>query len=145
MNVTIIGGGKLGENIALNLLKNEKVSITIIEKDYEKSLDLSEELDVNILNGDATEPIFLSSANIEDTDIFIITTGKDEVNFICTEIINKLFNFDRLVVRVNNPKNRQIFDKTGAHTLVYATDVITNFILSDINPFLEESEEDDEE
>ncbi len=144
MNITIIGGGKLGENIALNLLKNERNSITIIEKDYEKSLDLSEKLEVNILNGDASEPIFLSSAGIEDTDIFIITTGKDEINFICTEIITKLFNYERLVVRVNNPKNRQIFEKTGAHTLVYATDVIANFILEDINPFLEEREEDDE-
>lgn len=145
MNITIIGGGKLGENIALNLLKNEDNSITIIEKDYEKSLELSENLEVNILNGDASEPIFLSSAGIENTDIFIITTGKDEVNFICTEIINKLFNYKRLVVRVNNPKNRQIFEKTGAHTLVYATDVITDFILSDIKSFLKEREEYEDE
>lgn len=145
MNITIIGGGKLGENIALNMSKNAENSITVIEKDYEKSLALSERLNVNIVNGDAVDPVFLSSAGIEDTDIFVVTTGIDRVNFVCTDIIDKLFNFNRLIVRVNNPKNRELFEKSGAQTLAYVTDVMTNFIVNDINIYMKERKDKNEE
>ncbi len=141
MNITIMGGGKLGIDIAKKMSKIEKVGITLIEKDHEKCVEIADEINATVINGDVSNPNFLSSAGIEDTDIFIIATGIDEINFVCADIITKLFNYEKIIARVNNPKNREIFEKIGVAFIASSTEIMSDYIVGDIERlFIERSE-----
>lgn len=140
MDITIIGGGKVGFNVAKQVSEDEKTNITLIEKRYDKCVEISEELDITVINGDATDPKFLAEAGIEDTDMFIISTGDDEINFVSLEIISKLFNYDKIIVRVNNPKNKEIFEKVGVDTIISPTEIMTQAITLDIDHLIKERE-----
>lgn len=144
MNITIIGGGKLGYNLAKQVSESGKANITLIEKKYEKCLKISEELNITVINGDGTDPKFLAEAGIEDTDIFIIVTGNDEINFVSFEIVNKLFNHEKIIVRVNNVKNKEIFEKIGVDAIISPTEIMTREITLDIDNLIKEREQENE-
>ena len=81
MRITIIGGGKVGYNIAENLA-DEDHDITVIDTNEAVIDKINEELDVLCIKGNGASVATLKSANIEKTDILIATTGRDEVNMI---------------------------------------------------------------
>lgn len=140
MNITIIGGGKVGYNVAKLASEYDKANITLIEKKYDKCLEISEDLNITVINGDATNPKFLAEAGIEDTDMFIVITGNDEINFVCCEIIAKLFNYKKIIARVNNPKNKEIFEKTGIDKIISPTEILAQTITLDVDHLIKESE-----
>lgn len=140
MNITIIGGGKVGYNVAKRANEDEKANVTLIEKRYEKCVEIAENIGISVINADGTDPKALAEAGIEDTDLFIITTGNDEINFVCLEIISKLFNYEKIIVRVNNPKNREIFSKVGADIIISPTEIMTQAITLNIDNSIKERE-----
>lgn len=144
MNITIIGGGKVGCSVANKMKENAKNNITLIEKQYDKCVEISEELSITVMNGDGTDPKFLAEAGIEDTDVFVIVTGNDEINLVSIEIITKLFNYEKTIVRVNNDKNKEVFEKIGADLLILPTEIMAKEITQGINNLLKEREQKDE-
>ena len=75
---SIIGGGSVGLMLALNL---EKVGIRtkIIERDYKRCEDLTEELKSTlVLYGDGTNLELLESEDIALSDVVISVTNNDE-------------------------------------------------------------------
>lgn len=82
--IMIAGGTPIGAMIARILSKEEKKwHLKLIEPDYEKAIDLAQELkDVLVLNGNPTDPDLLASEGIMDTDAFISVTDDEESNII---------------------------------------------------------------
>lgn len=54
MKIIIVGGGKLGKDIADNMLER-KYDVRLIEKNRAKCIELANDLDVEIICGDGTE------------------------------------------------------------------------------------------
>ena len=77
MKIVIMGGGKLGAQLAENMLES-KHTVRLIERDKNRCQRLANELDAVIICGDGTELESLTDAETEDADCFIAVTGRDQ-------------------------------------------------------------------
>jgi len=127
MYVIIAGGGKVGWNLARELLERGS-EVTVIENDRRRYLTVEQELEHAIQYGDATELWVLERAGIQRADLVIAVTGDDEDNILICQVAREKYMVDRIVARVNNPRNLQHFKLLGVHPAVSATDLILRLI-----------------
>ena len=78
MYVIIAGGGKVGWNLARELIAKEH-EVTLIEGDRERYLTVEQELEHAIQYGDATELWVLERAGIQRADLVIAGHRDDQV------------------------------------------------------------------
>ena len=127
MYVIVAGGGKVGWNLARELIdKGEEV--TLIEGDRRRYLVIEQELEHAVQYGDATELWVLERAGIQRADLVIAVTGDDEDNMLVCQVAKEKYLVDRIIARVNNPRNLQHFKLLGIQPAVSATDLILRLI-----------------
>ena len=127
MYVLIVGGGKVGWNLARELIdKGEEV--TLIEQDRRRYLVIEQELEHAVQYGDATELWVLERAGIHRADLVIAVTGDDEDNMLVCQVAKEKYLVERIIARVNNPRNLQHFKLLGIQPAVSATDLILRLI-----------------
>ena len=127
MYIIIVGAGKVGWNLARELLEKGS-EVTLIENSRERYLTVEQELEHHIQYGDASELWVLERAGISRADMVIAVTGDDEDNILICQVAKEKYLVDRIIARVNNPRNRQHFDLLGIRPLVSATDLILRLI-----------------
>jgi trk system potassium uptake protein len=119
----IVGAGKVGWNLARELL-NKGNEVTLIESDRNRYLTVEQELEHSVQYGDASELWVLERAGISRADLVIAVTGDDEDNMLICQVAKEKYLVDRIIARVNNPRNRQWFELLGVKPYVSATDLI---------------------
>jgi len=125
--VIIAGAGKVGWNLARELIaKGQEVSL--IESDHRRYRVVEEELEHAVQYGDATELWVLERAGIQRADLVIAVTGDDEDNMLICQVAKEKYGAQRIVARVNNPRNVQHFKLLGIQPAVSATDLILRLI-----------------
>ncbi len=127
MYVIIVGAGKVGWNLARELLEKDH-EVTVIEGDRERYVAVEQELEHNIQYGDASELWVLERAGISRADLVIAVTGDDEDNMLICQVAKEKYLVDRIIARVNNPRNRPWFELLGIRPSVSATDLILRVI-----------------
>ncbi|HKG17260.1 MAG TPA: TrkA family potassium uptake protein [Solirubrobacteraceae bacterium] len=127
MYVIIAGAGKVGWNLARELIAKDH-EVTLLEHDRGRYLTVEEELEHVVSYGDATELWVLERAGIQRADLVIAVTGDDEDNILICQVANEKYRCDRIVARVNNPRNLQHFKLLGIQPAVSATDLILRLI-----------------
>jgi trk system potassium uptake protein len=127
MYVILVGAGKVGWNLARELLEKGN-EVTLIESDRDRYLTVEQELEHNIQYGDASELWVLERAGISRADMVIAVTGDDEDNMLICQVAKEKYLVDRIIARVNNPRNREWFDLLGIRPFVSATDLILRLI-----------------
>jgi trk system potassium uptake protein len=134
MKVMIIGGGKVGTYLADFLLK-EKHEVTLVEINRGELERLYRELgEKNIVFGSGSDPSVLESAGIHNIDVLAVVTGSDEVNLVVTSIARYEFNVQRVIARVNNPKNAWIFtEDMGVDVALNQAELIGQLILEEMS------------
>lgn len=87
--IILAGGGNIGKRLAQAL--DHHYQIKLIERDLERTRELSEELDRSIvLVGDAADEELLLEENIENTDVFCAITNDDEANILSSMLAKRL-------------------------------------------------------
>jgi len=127
MYVIVAGAGKVGWNLARELIAKDQ-EVTLIESDHRRYRIVEEELEHAIAYGDATELWVLERAGIQRADLVIAVTGDDEDNILICQMAKEKYGVERIVARVNNPRNLQHFKLLGIHPAVSATDLILRLI-----------------
>jgi trk system potassium uptake protein TrkA len=127
MYIIIVGAGKVGWNLARELLEKGR-EVTLIENSRDRYLTVEQELEHSVQYGDASELWVLERAGISRADMVIAVTGDDEDNMLICQVAKEKYLVDRIIARVNNPRNRQHFDLLGIKPLVSATDLILRLI-----------------
>ena len=127
MYVIVVGAGKVGWNIARELLEKGH-EVTLIENDPERYQTVEQELEHNIQYGDASELWVLERAGVQRADMVIAVTGDDEDNMLICQVAKEKYLVDRIIARVNNPRNREHFELLGIRPVVSATDLIIRLI-----------------
>lgn len=102
MRVIIIGAGKVGYNLALELSK-ENHDVVIIDNDQEVLRRAEENLDVLCIKGNGVSTHILLEAGIHDTDLLIAVTNSDEVNMVCCLTAKKL-GAPNTIARIRDPE-----------------------------------------
>jgi len=75
MYVIIVGAGKVGWNLARELLEKGH-EVTLIKNNRERYLTVEQELEHNVQYGDASELWVLDRAGIQRADLVIAVTGE---------------------------------------------------------------------
>lgn len=131
MYVVIVGGGRIGRHIARDLYdKGHEVSV--IERVANRCEQLVVETDVLVIEGDACDVRYLEQARTERADVFVATTGIDDVNFVACQLARTSFEVPRAVSRVNSPRNEELFSRMGIEP-VATTTLISRMIREELS------------
>lgn len=127
MYVVVVGGGKVGLNLARELMRKDQ-EVTLVEADRRAYLRIEQELEHAVQYGDGTELWVLERAGIQRADLVIAVTGDDEDNILICQVAKEKYLCERIIARCNNPRNLQHFKLLGIQPAVSATDLILNLI-----------------
>jgi trk system potassium uptake protein TrkA len=135
MFVIIVGGGKVGTYLTRALLKEDH-EVVVIEKNPKKAQMMTNLLETDVaIVGDGCDPVVLSQAGIARADVVVADTGDDEDNLVVC-LIAKKQSKARCIARVNNPKNKLIFesiDTADPVTAISSTEIILGVIDEQVN------------
>ena len=110
MRVAIAGAGNVGRSIAAELLGNGH-SVLLIERE-QRAMKVGSVPTAEWLLGDACELESLISARLAECDVVVAATGDDKVNLVLSLLAKTEFGVDRVVARVNHPKNEWLFNES---------------------------------
>jgi trk system potassium uptake protein TrkA len=128
MYIVITGGGKVGANLARSLL-DVGHEVTLVEQRPDRFGTLEEEFEHRVQLGDATELFVLERAGIaRPPDLVVAVTGDDEDNMIICQIAKERYGVEKVIARVNDPRNQPHFDLLGVSPTVSATSIILAMI-----------------
>src|ERR687886_2569936 len=128
MYVLIAGGGKAGTSVMRSLLRVGR-EVTLIEQRRDRFETLEEEFGHQIHHGDATELYVLERAGIaRPPDVVLALTGDDEDNIVISQMARESFGVNKVIARVNDPRNQAHFDLLGISPTVCATSSIMALI-----------------
>ncbi|MGB9936291.1 MAG: potassium channel family protein [Methanobacterium sp.] len=116
MYVVILGGGRVGLNLASYLISDNQ-DVTLIENDEELCRRAAEELDALIICGSGTDSKTLNNANVEDADVFVAATGNDEVNLLSC-ILVKGYGVPKVIARLSDYNHSEAFKKAGIDSAI---------------------------
>jgi trk system potassium uptake protein TrkA len=128
MFVLVAGGGKVGENLA-RALRRMGHEVTIIEQRRDRFMHLEEEFEHAAIVGDATELFVLERAGVaRPPDLVVAVTGDDEDNMVICQMARERYGAEKVIARVNDPRNQAHFDLLGISPTVSATSSIMAMI-----------------
>ena len=133
-DVMIIGGGRITVYLAERLLKN-KYEVKIIEKNYERCLELSDLLpNASIIHGDGTDQDLLEDEGIKNIDAFISLTGIDEENIIISMYADKQ-KAHKIICKINKSSFASLLKTVGVASVISPKEIVTSKIISYVRAF----------
>jgi trk system potassium uptake protein TrkA len=128
MRVVIAGGGQVGTHIA-DELQRAGHEVLIIEVDHDLVARVADDYPVDWLVGDACEVRTLEEARVETYDVLVAATGDDEDNLVVSLLARQEFAVPKVVARVNNPKNKWLFNESwGVDVSVSTPHLLTSLV-----------------
>lgn len=125
--VLICGGGTVGFYLA-HRLKNEGVSVKIIESDMQRCQELCELLpDVDIIHGDVSDQDMLDSEGLAQCDALVTCTGLDELNMIVSLYASSR-GVPQVITRLSHADNRSLIDSLSLGSVICPKDLCSNNI-----------------
>jgi trk system potassium uptake protein TrkA len=110
VSILIIGGGDIGATLAQRLASEGK-DVVVIEASEERVGELREVADVQVIQGNGANPAVLSSAGLEEADMFIAVTDSDEVNIVACMVASATTVIPTKIARVRDPDLAQAVPK----------------------------------
>lgn len=128
MYTIIAGGGKIGANVARTLVRFGH-ELTMIEQRRDRYETLEAEFEHQVHHGDATELFVLERAGIRrPPDLVLALTGDDEDNMVICQLAREKYGVEKVIARVNDPRNQQHFDLLGIGQTVCASSNIVALV-----------------
>ena len=123
MNVLIVGAGRVGSAVARSALRAGH-SVSVLDEDplsherLEVGLDTTwEDAGGRFTVGTALEVEALEEAGVAEADVFIASTNGDNTNLIISQIAQRRFDVERVIVRVLDPARSDWYAKQGLNTV----------------------------
>jgi trk system potassium uptake protein TrkA len=129
-NVVIMGGGRIGTQLALSLSELPGLSIRILERDPERAREIATQFPENVmvLVGDATDTDLLREERFEQVNVFVGSTNDDEDNLIACQLARS-YGAERTVALLDKPSYRDIYDVMGVDFAISPRILCANRIL----------------
>ncbi len=101
MKIIIVGAGEVGFHIAGHLAHENK-DVIIIDKDAEALRRVSDNLDVQMIQGSGSSPMVLQETGIPDAEIILAVTDSDEINLVACLMADLLSPTTKKIARVRD-------------------------------------------
>lgn len=96
--VVIVGCGRLGGRLA-TMLSDKGYQVVLIDNDEDAFKKLPETFGGFTITADGTDRDTLRYADIDETSVFIATTGNDNLNSLLAQIASRVFGVPNVYVR----------------------------------------------
>ena len=135
-NMMIIGAGRI-TYYQLNLLRNTKIKLKVIEITEKRSQYFSQEFpEIPIVLGDGTAKNILVEEGVENYDAVATLTGVDEENIISSMFLDTL-GIEKNITKVNRTSLLEIIDTDDFSSIItpksIAVDSMMHFIRGRVN------------
>jgi trk system potassium uptake protein TrkA len=112
MNALIIGCGRVGSTIALQLQK-EGWDVTVVDENEDALSRLGESWPGRFLVGHGMDTDLLREAGIEEADALVAATDGDNTNIVIGQVAQKRFGIQCVVARILDPARAEFYAKRG--------------------------------
>jgi len=119
MHIIVIGCGKVGSSLARELV-NAGNDVVIIEND-KRLLQNADDIDCMKINGVPIDKDVLKSAGIEQADAVCAVTQDDNMNIMTSQVAKEIFNVEKVITRIFNPRGKVLFEEFGLNTVCSTT------------------------
>jgi len=128
--IMIAGGGNIGKGLAKAL--QDKYYVKLLEMDSKQAMRISDELERSIvLHGDASNQQLLIDENIDQMDVFIAVTNKDEAN-IMSAMLAKRMGARKTMVLINSAAYTDLLQGNDIDIAISPQHTTTSSLLSHI-------------
>ena len=123
MKIVIVGAGEVGFHIASRLSLENK-DVIVVEKNADALRRISENLDVQTVEGSGSSPAMLEQAGIKGADILLAVTNSDETNLVAALFANILSPTTIKLARIRSEE--YLVYQDALHHDPYRIDVVIN-------------------
>ena len=127
MYFVVAGGGEVGYHLSRALIESGH-EVMIIERDRRRAQWIEEQLGSVVINAPADEGRYQIEAGCQRADAVLAVTGDDEDNLIISQLAKLKCGANRVIARVNNPKNEIVFKAMGIDETLSSTRVLMGVI-----------------
>jgi trk system potassium uptake protein TrkA len=99
MKIIIIGAGEVGFHIASRLCAENK-NVVVIDKSIQSLQRVTEQLDVQAINGSGSNPSVLEEAGLRNAEILLAVTDSDEINLVACLVADLISPATKKLARV---------------------------------------------
>ena len=131
-SVMIIGGGRLGHYLAVELARH-KIKTTIIEQKQDVAENLSFLLpNANVICGDGTNRSLLIEEGLLDTDAVCSLTGIDEENILLSLYTKNISPETKTITKINRIAFQEVIRSLDLGSVIYPKYITANLILKHV-------------
>jgi trk system potassium uptake protein TrkA len=112
----IVGCGRVGSSIALQLAR-EEWDVTAIDEKEEALQRLGEHWGGGFVVGHGMDTEILRKAGIEEADAVVVATNGDNTNIVVGQVAQKRFDIQCVVVRILDPARAEFYKGRGLRTV----------------------------
>jgi NhaP-type Na+/H+ or K+/H+ antiporter len=115
MRAIIVGGGKVGRDLATRLEARGE-NVVIVEHD-EENVETARTEGFSVHIGDGAQRDVLHAAGAENASTIVATTGDDDANLLVAQLAATAFDTEQVITRVNQPENEDAFAELDVETI----------------------------
>jgi trk system potassium uptake protein TrkA len=127
MNALIIGCGRVGSSIALQL-QNEGWEVTVVDESEDALSRLGENWPGRFVVGHGMDTDLLREAGIEEADAVVAATDGDNTNIVIAQVAQKRFGIQCVVARILDPARAKFYAERGLRTVCPTKTAIDSLI-----------------
>ncbi|MFH1505351.1 MAG: NAD-binding protein [Candidatus Omnitrophota bacterium] len=109
--VIIIGCGRTGKELALELSKAENV--VVADKSLKNLDSLGDDFNGKKIWLDALDINNLEETGVKEADIVFLLTGNDNLNLVVGKVIKRKYGVKKVVLQVTDSMKKKIFKEEG--------------------------------
>ncbi len=137
MHVIVVGCGRVGSEVALNLAATEH-DVIVIDRRAESFRRLGEDFKGTTMVGVGFDRDVLTEAGITPNCAVAAVTSGDNSNILIARVARETFGVKHVVARIYDPRRASIYERLGIATVASVTwtsaRVLRHLLLSDSTP-----------
>jgi len=123
--IIIIGCGKTGKCLALELSKEENV--VVVDKSLKNLDSLGDDFNGKKIWADVLDINTFEKAEAKDADAIYLLTGNDNINLVVGKVVKRKYGVKKVILQVSDAMKKKIFKEEGL-TIVNRTYLIAEVL-----------------
>lgn len=116
MHIVILGCGRVGSLVALELEKNGH-SVAVIDQESNAFKRLGKDFKGLMVTGIGFDRDRLIESGIQNADAFIAVSSGDNSNILAARVARETFGVQNVIARIYDPRRAEVYERLGIPTV----------------------------